>query len=162
MYFMQKIEILFTAICMIIISVLYPNTTPKVDYTTEITVYKSICTGENLYAGNGEAGDVLYNVSFKIKGKNVGNPFKGQSPYTPTIKIYKNTKDDMKVIHPYDWGINNAESILEVPIMRNQEFEYNSNLYFRENVSPIEPGVYSAMVSVYGNTQYYENAVVIE
>lgn len=153
-----KIQALFAALYMFFIGIAYPNSTPKVDFTAEIN-FESI-VNSNSGAAASSAEKKLYSVTCKVNCKNVGDPFKGDRYFSPTVVIYKGATDSEQIIQTDT--INEGVVDNGVPIGRGQEFSGSQTVYFNSEDPLVEPGAYSVKVSVYGNTQYFENAFVIE
>lgn len=99
--------------------------------------------------------------SFSAKYKNVGRPFKGHEPFHPAVSLYKVKNGKYSAIfidqiyepcEPTDVLIKNGE-ILDV----YEEFSIPQNYS-----EPVEPGVYSLEINVYGCKTVFEDVVIIK
>ena len=153
-----NIKAFIAAVYLLFIGIAYPNVTPNVEYSTKITVESSVVANDHTEAlpGNKKA----YSITCVADCKNVGDPFKGKDCYNPTVVLYRGTEKNREWFSGESY--NDAVVARDIPIKRGQEFSVSQSIYFDGECCVLEPGVYSVMVSVYGNTQYYENAVVIE
>lgn len=95
--------------------------------------------------------------SVSIECKNVGKPFKGETPYSPSVSIYKIENGEKQYLPCI--GIALPAEPEDIIIKNGDEFVLGDDFKVLEDA---ESGTYSMEVTVYGCTKVYEDVIIIK
>lgn len=138
-----KIEAIILAITLFFVGVIYADQPIEVEFDCELSTYEI------------SAGDPIY---VKINCKNVGRPFEGEHNHAnASISFYK-IKNGSKEYLSASYIVTDEDS-QPILVKKSEEFTCGISMQFDLDA---EPGIYSALVRVYGCEKIYEDVLTIK
>lgn len=137
-----KIQSFIIAIYLLIAGLSYADKTVKVECDIDFAVTEF---------SPGESG------TFEIRCKNIGIPFKGESPHNVDYSFFK-TVDGERVYLDFTCAVDEGNSLNLFVVKNAEEFIINGNFTLDEDA---EKGVYSVEIKVYGCEHIFENVFTV-
>ncbi|MBQ3137697.1 MAG: hypothetical protein IJB74_09490 [Clostridia bacterium] len=146
-----KIQSVLLSAVLFVIGIIYSDTPTKINCTVYIN-------GTEISSGYTAKISLNEDIAVHCACKNIGKPFEGKDIYNAGVSVYRYINGEKIYINL--WSISVDAEPRPILIKSDEKFDVYTNLFFDPDNKP-EPGIYSMNVTVYGNTQIYENVLMI-